>query len=242
MKRLFLVGLALEGGMGLLGVALAFLVGVDVPGLFIGAGGGADVAVAVVSGLLAAVPPLAAFFLALRSAWPPLARIRRTLLESVLPHFVGLGLPRIVLLAAVAGVGEELLFRGFLQSALAGPLGETGAVLLVAVIFGAVHWITPFYALYAGVLGAYLGGVFLVSGGIIAPIICHAVYDAVALGVYVRRASGPAGAGARSGNGVRRGRAVDEHASNGRTGEPGHLSPGVEGGASDVGQNDDVSQ
>jgi hypothetical protein len=93
----------------------------------------------------------------------------------------------VLVLAAAAGLGEELFFRGFLQPALTGPFGEVGALVAAAAVFGAVHWITPFYALYAGVLGLYLGGLFLATGGIIAPVVCHAAYDAVALGVYLRR-------------------------------------------------------
>lgn len=197
MSRIFLIGLALEGAMGLVGIALAALLGVDIPALFGGmaGGGAAGRAAAVAAGLLAAAPPLAAFFAALSSPWPPLARIRRTLSETLIPQLSGLGLPRVLMLAAAAGLGEELFFRGFLQPALTGPFGEVGALVAAAAVFGAVHWITPFYALYAGVLGLYLGGLFLATGGIIAPVVCHAAYDAVALGVYLRRTTEPRSAG-----------------------------------------------
>jgi hypothetical protein len=244
MKRLFLTGIAIEGALGLLGIALAALVGLDITELFAGgsgpgalpAGGRGPIPVPAARiglGLLAALPPLAGFFYALRSSWPPLARIRRTLERTLVPHVRGLGVLRLLILAGVAGLGEELLFRGFLQPALARAVGDAAALILASVIFGLVHWISPFYALYAGVLGLYLGALFLLTGGLIAPILCHAAYDAVALGVYARRGSG---------DGVRRAHPVDEDRANRRAGESGHLASGVKRGASDVGQEDGVPE
>lgn len=65
------------------------------------------------------------------------------------------------LLALGAGVGEETLFRGFLQSAavsgLAGALPGDAAVAAgltaVAVVFGALHALTPSYFLFATAAG-----------------------------------------------------------------------------------------
>ncbi len=232
-SRIFIIGIVVEGGLGLLGLGLAALTGLDIIGMLVpGSAGGAAAAVVrapvaqVALGVAATLPPLAGFFYALGSQWPPLRRIRRVLEGSLMPHLAGLGLLRLALLAGLAGVGEELLFRGFLQPALALPFGEAAGLVLAATIFGLVHWITPFYALYAGVLGAYLGALFLLTGGLIAPILCHGIYDLVALGVLHHR--------------VRRGHVVDEHTAHRRAGETGHLTAGMEGGASDVGENDDV--
>lgn len=227
-SRIFHIGIAVEGGLGLLGLGLAVLTGLDVIGMLIPGpdpSGGAAAGRAAL-GAAATLPPLAGFFYALRSQWPPLARIRRTLEHSLMPHFAGLGIPRLALLAALAGAGEELFFRGFLQLALSQPLGEVAALILAAAAFGLAHWITPFYALYAGILGLYLGALFLLSGGLIAPILCHGLYDLVALAVLHHR--------------VRRDDAVDENAAHRRAGEAGHLPPGVEGSAPDVRENDDI--
>jgi len=43
------------------------------------------------------------------------------------------------------------------------------------------------YALLAGVVGLYLGGLYLLTGNLLVPIVVHALYDVVALG-YLRRA------------------------------------------------------
>lgn len=243
-SRIFIIGIVVEGGLGLLGLGLAAIMGLDIIGMLVPGSGGASAAATgtnaagapaavvraaagqVALGVAATLPPLAGFLYALRSQWPPLSRIRRTLEDGLMPHFAGLGLLPLALLAGLAGVGEELLFRGFLQSALALSFGEVAGLLLAATVFGLVHWITPFYALYAGILGVYLGALFLLTGGLLAPILCHGIYDLVALGVLHHR--------------VRRGHVVDEHTAHRRTGEAGHLAAGMEGGASDVGENDNV--
>lgn len=242
-SRIFLIGIAVEGGLGLLGLGLAALSGLDIVGMLVpGTAGDAARAAAdavgataapvrtagaqAALGLAATLPLFAGFLYALRSQWPPLVRIRHTLERSLMPHLAGLGIPRLALLAGLAGAGEELFFRGFLQSALALPLGEVTALILAAAVFGLLHWITPFYALYAGILGAYLGALFLLTGGLIAPILCHGVYDLVALGLLHHR--------------IRRGHSVDEDAAHSRAGEAGHLPTGAEGAAPDVREDDDV--
>ena len=90
--------------------------------------------------------------------------------------------------AAAAGIGEELLFRGFLQSWLAGVFGTVWPALLVATVaFGAVHWVSAVYFAYATLLGAVLGLIFWMTGDLLAPVLCHAVYDVVALLVSQHR-------------------------------------------------------
>ncbi len=87
----------------------------------------------------------------------------------------------LVLLAVVAGFAEELLFRGVLQAGLAGVLPDWGAVLVAGAAFGLAHFITPAYALLAGLAGVYLGALFWLEGSLTAPIVAHALYDIVAL-------------------------------------------------------------
>lgn len=240
MRRFFLIGLALELGLGVLGLGMAALFGLDLGAIVAPAGGrGARVAVNAGIGLLAAIPLLVLFAVALRSEWAPLVRIRRMLERTILPQVSGMSLTRVAAIAASAGLGEELFFRGFLQSALAGALGTPGAVFVAAGLFGLVHWITPFYALWAGVIGVYIGALYALTGGLLAPVVCHAVYDLVALGFYARRETGGAGA-ARLHDGIGRDDTVDEDASHRRAGKAGHLATGVDGGTSDVGQKDDV--
>ena len=94
---------------------------------------------------------------------------------------------RIALMAICAGVSEELLFRGLLQSWLAGFSPVVVAILLSNLVFGLLHMRTILYAVIAGLVGVYLGVLFAATGNLIAPMAAHALYDAVAL-EYTRRA------------------------------------------------------
>jgi membrane protease YdiL (CAAX protease family) len=55
------------------------------------------------------------------------------------------------------------------------------AIILPNVLFGMLHWRSAAYAAIAGVVGVYFGLLFLWTGNLLAPILAHAAYDAVAL-------------------------------------------------------------
>jgi hypothetical protein len=97
---------------------------------------------------------------------------------------------RIVLLALAAGVAEELLFRGFLQSWLATLVPLSLAIVLPNLLFGALHARTLGYALAAGVVGVWLGVLYALTDNLLAPIVAHAAYDAIALDVTRRALAG----------------------------------------------------
>jgi hypothetical protein len=84
-------------------------------------------------------------------------------------------------IGAAAGVGEEVLFRGVLQPLVGWPAAS--------VLFGLAHMggraMAPF-AVWAAVMGGALGALAIATGGIVAPIVAHGVYDVLAL-AYVRR-------------------------------------------------------
>ncbi|MFW6249521.1 MAG: CPBP family intramembrane glutamic endopeptidase [Alkalispirochaetaceae bacterium] len=142
---------------------------------------------AIRAGLLATVPLLLLFLLFLRLQITPVVRIRRLLYRLLTPVVPELTPVVALLLGLAAGVGEELLFRGFLQEVLVRLVGLTPGILLGAVIFGLLHSVTPFYALYAALLGCFLGLLYHLSGSLVAPIIAHSLYDAVGLMLLRRR-------------------------------------------------------
>ncbi len=86
---------------------------------------------------------------------------------------------QILLIAGMAGLSEEVLFRGVVQA-------EMGLVA-AAVLFGLCHPFSTGYVVYAALLGLYLGLVAKASGGLVAPVVAHAVYDAVGLWYLTRR-------------------------------------------------------
>lgn len=93
----------------------------------------------------------------------------------------------LVLLAALAGFAEELLFRGLLQVWLE-RWGWVAALLLSNVLFGLAHCITPLYAVLAGVIGVYLGWLFGTGDDrqLLAPMVTHGLYDYIAFLVVIR--------------------------------------------------------
>lgn len=111
--------------------------------------------------------------------------------DSQIAFFANIGFAftplRIALMAFGAGVSEELLFRGFLQTWLAGFSPVVVALILSNIVFGLLHMRTVLYAVIAGAVGVYLGALYLVTDNLLAPIMTHMLYDAVAL-EYTRRA------------------------------------------------------
>jgi membrane protease YdiL (CAAX protease family) len=139
-------------------------------------------------GVLAALPMLALLRWCLRTTWEPMRRLVRLVEERLGSHLANASAGGIVLLAALAGLGEELLFRGVIQVWLAERLPVGLAVAGASVLFGVGHWLSASYAILASAIGAYLGLVFLVTGNLLAPIVAHATYDIVALVILARRA------------------------------------------------------
>ena len=94
------------------------------------------------------------------------------------------------MIAALAGLGEEMLFRGVIQAAVGGWIGgDAGqwiALAAAAVLFALAHSITVMYLVLAGLIGLYLGGLWLATGNLLVPIIAHGLYDFVALAYFVK--------------------------------------------------------
>ena len=139
-------------------------------------------------GVAATLPLLVAFAAIWSSPRSELREIRETL-ERLLPRLLGdeggSWRLRVIALAVAAGIGEETLFRGFVQGSLAHVLGPTAALALASVVFGLAHAVTPAYAMIATIMGLYLGCAWHVSGNLLVPVTIHAVYDGVAIGYVI---------------------------------------------------------
>jgi membrane protease YdiL (CAAX protease family) len=169
-----------EGGLAGVAWALGWLVGVPPWGTLRWDARDA------VRGVGATLPLLPVLTVCTHSTWPPLARIRRFVDAVVRPLFAACTRLDLALIALAAGVGEESLFRGVIQPALGRSLGAGPALAISSVLFGLLHPITPTYAILAGLIGAYLGGVWLATGNLLVVVIAHALYDFIAL-VYLLR-------------------------------------------------------
>lgn len=157
-------------GVGMIGLA-ALLRGGDLTGWFPAVGWWRDTLLG-----LAVGAAFAAVAWALLGVLPPFRRIRDLLLQvldlaTFRPHHA-------LLLGLLAGVPEEMLFRGAIQPGLGLPL--------TALLFGALHALTPAYFVYATIAGALLGGLEAWRGGLWAPIAAHTAIDAIVFLLLIR--------------------------------------------------------
>ncbi len=93
----------------------------------------------------------------------------------------------IIILAAVAGFSEELLFRGMLQP----RMGLIASSLLFGLLHGPDYKLWPF-AVWAAAVGAGFGLVYRETQNMAVPMLVHAFYDGLAL-AYIRWTTPKAG-------------------------------------------------
>lgn len=92
----------------------------------------------------------------------------------------------LILLSLLAGVGEELLFRGAIQGWLMAKTDPVTAVIAASLLFGLVHYVSFTYFLVATGLGFILGAAYLLSESLALVMIWHALYDMIALFCLLR--------------------------------------------------------
>lgn len=160
-------GLVIELGTLALAIGLAFLSGEHFWNEIVFAPG--DILV----GCAAALPMMVVFFKARR-----LGELVRKLLG---PALAEASFVELLLIAVLAGVCEEALFRGVLEPWVARIHWFVG-FFGVNLLFGALHAVTRHYFLLATGFGMYLS---LLNWGIGEPnllrsIVCHALYDLLA--------------------------------------------------------------
>ena len=104
-------------------------------------------------------------------------RQRMNRLEALLPHTPE-EYRRFAVLGITAGVGEELFFRGFMIWYLSAWMDVVPAAALSSAIFGIGHaYQGGKGVLQTFLLGAFLAGVYLVSGSIYPCMLIHALMD-----------------------------------------------------------------
>lgn len=132
-------------------------------------------------GALATLPPLLVMLIASQSGYGPIKRLFRLSRERVTIFFSGASLLDLALIAGVAGIGEEALFRGVIQTRLAIEFTPWAGVVIASLLFGLVHFISLSYAIFAALFSLYLGWLLLSSDNLLVPIITHGLYDFIVL-------------------------------------------------------------
>lgn len=186
-RRLLLASLA-EGGLVLLAMFLAWWQEIPLWDLAWPLG---SIGKAFAVGILVTLPMLLFLLLLLRANWGPLKALRQKAQQMVARLLEGASMPLVVLLAVMAGVGEELLFRGSLQPLLAKWTSPWMGMLLASLLFGLAHPMSRAYIAIATLCGLYLGTLALLTGEVLSATVAHALYDIVALIVLHRTAISP---------------------------------------------------
>jgi len=145
-------------------------------------------------GVVGTLPLILVLLLLERSRWSGIAEIRGVVRKILVPLFQNFSLWQLFFVALFAGLGEEILFRGFVQGGLEIllnyfnlPAASIVSLFITSMLFGVMHPITRTYALLCMLAGLYLGGLWLWSNNLIIPIVVHALYDFFALFYLLRR-------------------------------------------------------
>lgn len=173
-KEQFLYAATLfEGGLLLLAFLFGWLVGVSPLRSFKWESEALSVA------LLGVIPLLIFFPVLYRLPIRQLQEIRDLLFEVLGPYLASCRWYELFYVALLAGVGEEIFFRGFLQPWLEGLWNDPFALIVTNLLFGLAHSITPLYTLMAAAVGLYLS--WSLNWGpernLLVPMVVHTAYD-----------------------------------------------------------------
>lgn len=183
-RRQFLVGATLvEGGLLLLALVLAWLLEVPLKPLLV-----VDPA-AILWGVGATVPLVLLFWVTYSRPAGGFRGVKDFLHQALGPPLSSCRWYELLWVAALAGIGEEFLFRGVLQTWLDDHWGPWLALILTNVVFAICHAISPTYLVMAFLMGLALSSLMefpTEQPNLFTPIITHALYDFVAFWVVAR--------------------------------------------------------
>jgi membrane protease YdiL (CAAX protease family) len=131
-------------------------------------------------GTAGAAIPFALFVFSLSEkgkAIPIIRSLRKTITGDIRTLFASTTFIDICLISIVAGLAEELLFRGVIQA--------KWGILAASILFGLLHSVTPAYILFAIAIGFYIGLLYHIFQSLLIPIQLHCIYDFGAL-IYLR--------------------------------------------------------
>ncbi len=181
----FAMAVMVEGGLALAAIAFAWIFSVSLRDQFPLLG--KPFAIACVRGLIATLPMLLVFWLLVNSRQPALRQLRDQVDWLIREMFPSRSIPQFAMVALLAGVGEELLFRGALQTKFGQWTTPIIALAITSLLFGLAHALSKLYFAFAVIVGAFLGWLVFEYHDLVAPMVAHGLYDFLAL-VYLSRA------------------------------------------------------
>jgi membrane protease YdiL (CAAX protease family) len=135
-------------------------------------------------GTLGTIPMLGFAALCLLDV-PIFRSLNRAAREILRPLLLGRSVLQLAVLAGLAGIGEELLFRWSIQGGVERMgwtlLGFPVACVIASVLFGACHWVNHSYAVFATIFGFYLGVLMMFFETWLVPAVAHGLYDFIVM-------------------------------------------------------------
>lgn len=185
--NLLITAVVFESVLGLVAILLGWLIGPDARALIpefdpenlwpIGIGVG--------YGLIAAIPILVFIAGVRRIPWEPIRNLEKLSNDGIVSSLLQLRPAELIVISLCAGVGEELLFRGWMMQWMIGTTDPTNIVNIgiglvgSSIAFGMVHPISKLYIFLAAIMGVYFGVLLIYTENLLVPIVAHAAYDAV---------------------------------------------------------------
>jgi len=111
--------------------------------------------------------------------------VRRVLEGAMGPELFG----AVIVFGVVAGVTEELFFRGYMQTRLGESWGAVRAIVVSAACFGVLHVdVSGVHMVLAFAMGLYLGFLVEYTGSVLPAVVCHVINN---IGFTLQTALGP---------------------------------------------------
>lgn len=173
------LALAVEGGLILLSLALGWVL--DTPPFASWRWSCFDL----IRALLWTLPLLGGVAAIYLVPFGPLKQLREACDQVLRPLLRPLRASDVLLFAFLAGVGEEMFFRGVLQVWLTEQLGFWPGLILTSALFGLTHPVSLNYAVAVAIVGVYLGWLFYFTDNLLVVIFIHSFYDWVVM-TYLR--------------------------------------------------------
>jgi membrane protease YdiL (CAAX protease family) len=181
----FAMAVLVEGGLALVAVLLAWVFRVPLREQM--PANSEQLVYAIARGVLVTLPMLAVFLWLVHSSRASLRELREQVEWLIGEMFPSASPAQFALVALLAGVGEELLFRGVLQPVFGQWTTPVTGMIVASLLFGAAHALSKLYFLLATAIGLCFGWLTLQYNDLVAPMLAHSLYDFFALSYLTRR-------------------------------------------------------
>ena len=199
---LFVWACGFELSIGVVGLLLAWLVGIDALAYMgrLEELAWQPVAIDIGIGAIASLPMLLAIYLLMKVPHEAINAIKQLSDVPTMKALLSLSHAELLTLSICAGIGEEIAFRGCLLPWITSLKDATGqivnpfdvgdsfsvaipgllviAILISSIGFGLLHPITKLYVLVASLMGVYFSILMIMTDSLLVPIVTHAAYDA----------------------------------------------------------------